>query len=191
MSAFASRAWIGVLLYALAACDDTSSEPDASRGSNNDSSAPSEETGTREHDAGRDAGARDAEADARASEPLDAASSALDGGGVDARANDASADAQDASLTIACSVLAPTECPTPMPRYADVAPIFKARCAVCHGASWTGQWPLDTYRHVVDWEDSIRAHLLECTMPPLDSGVPMTNAERMQILDWIRCDTPQ
>lgn len=191
MSAFAPRAWLTVLLYTLAACEDTSGEPDGSRGLGDDSSAPSEEPGASAHDAGRDGGARDAQADAGAGEPLDAGGSTRDGGTVDARVSDASTGARDAAPAVACSVQAPTECPAPAPRYSDVAPIFKARCAVCHGASWTGQWPLDTYRHVVDWEDSIRAHLLACTMPPADSGVPMTDAERMQILNWIRCDAPE
>src|SRR4051812_1859778 len=30
-----------------------------------------------------------------------------------------------------CSVSAPTKCPDPAPKYADVVPIFEAKCATC------------------------------------------------------------
>lgn len=90
-----------------------------------------------------------------------------------------------------CSVMAPTTCPMPSPRYGDVAPIIASRCSGCHGKVWMGPWPLDNYEHVADWADTIRANLVDCTMPPADAGVPMTNTERMEILNWIRCGHPR
>jgi len=90
----------------------------------------------------------------------------------------------------ACEVAAPTVCPDPMPRYADVSPIFAARCTSCHNGS-DGMWPLSTYQHVADWYGEIRAQMLACTMPPLDSGQTMPTAERRAILDWIRCGFPR
>jgi hypothetical protein len=90
-----------------------------------------------------------------------------------------------------CTVSAPTECPDPPPRYADVEPIFKQRCAPCHGAKWDGPWPLDTYAHVADWSDVIRAHLIDCSMPPPEAGTPLPVEESETILAWIRCNTPR
>jgi uncharacterized membrane protein len=91
-----------------------------------------------------------------------------------------------------CMVSAPTSCATPKPRYADVAPIFEKRCVVCHnGAAPDSPWPLTSYEHVADWYDSIRAELLSCAMPPVASGMTMTDDERLAILSWIRCGFPK
>lgn len=127
------------------------------------------------HDAGRDAGldaGPDAERDA---------DSASDGG-----------DTSDAAPpSYACPVPAPAACPTPAPRYPAIAAIIKQRCASCHSPLWTGPWPLDTYGHVADWQVTIQANLLDCTMPPPDAGVPITAEERVEILTWIKCGLPQ
>jgi uncharacterized membrane protein len=90
-----------------------------------------------------------------------------------------------------CEVTAPTECPTPAPVYADIAPIIQQRCAVCHGATPEGPWPLNDYHSVADWQDDIRGDILNCSMPPSDAGLQMTREEREKILAWIRCGTPQ
>lgn len=89
-----------------------------------------------------------------------------------------------------CDVEAPTECPEPPPRYADVEPIFEQRCVVCHD-SRPPEWPLTSYRHVADWNDEIRAEMLRCTMPPFTSDVEMSTAERERILTWILCGYPE
>ena len=93
----------------------------------------------------------------------------------------------------ACGVVGPTECPSPPPLYADVAPIVGQRCAgPCHdGLLAEGPWPLTDYEHVADWADVIRGELLRCTMPPADSGVTMTLDERLALLTWIRCGHPE
>jgi hypothetical protein len=90
-----------------------------------------------------------------------------------------------------CTIEAVTSCPEPAPRYADVAPIFKQRCASCHVANWSGPWPLDTYQHVADWADVVRDMVRTCTMPPPEAGMPLPNEEAEQILTWIRCNTPR
>lgn len=90
-----------------------------------------------------------------------------------------------------CTIEAVTSCPDPAPRYADVAPIFKQRCAACHVANWSGPWPLDTYEHVADWADVVRDMVRTCTMPPPEAGMPLPNEEAEQILTWIRCNTPR
>jgi uncharacterized membrane protein len=86
--------------------------------------------------------------------------------------------------------MAPTTCPTPVPHYPDVQPIFQQRCVVCH-SDHSARWPLTTYKDVSDWYDTIRDDVLSCTMPPPDSGVLITNEERLAILTWLRCGFPQ
>jgi len=103
-----------------------------------------------------------------------------DGGGV---SDDASA--------LVCTVKAPTACPEPPPRWADVSPIFQAKCVLCHNGSPGGPWPLMQYQHVADWFDVVRAMLLDCSMPPPDAGVPMPDEERVAILTWILCGYPE
>lgn len=99
----------------------------------------------------------------------------------------------DAGLmfNVPCTVKAPTSCPDSPPRFDDVTPIFKQRCAPCHVSEWTGPWPLDTYSHIADWADTIRGHLVECSMPPPEAGTPLPNEESEKILTWIRCGTPK
>ena len=104
---------------------------------------------------------------------------------------DASVDAQTADAASAtCDTVAPTECPTPMPTYADVAPIFAARCLSCHDGTQE-QWPLTSYSHAADWHDLLRAVMLSCAMPPSGAGVEMPLAERQLLLDWLRCGYPE
>jgi hypothetical protein len=63
------------------------------------------------------------------------------------------------------------------------------RCTSCHNGTG-GQWPLNQYEHVADWYGEIRAQMLACTMPPVDSGSAMPLRERQTILTWIRCGFP-
>src|ERR1700759_3578916 len=104
--------------------------------------------------------------------------------------SDAGSDAaSQAQAPEGCPYSPPTVCPNPKPTYADVQPIFEARCFACHDG--TGQqWGLTSYEHVADWFGEIRAQMIACTMPPLDSGMTMSVSERMQILTWIRCGFP-
>lgn len=107
--------------------------------------------------------------------------------------HDSSGDAgsqTDGPPAVACMITAPTECPFPVPRYAEVQPIIQQRCVVCHSGQ-TDRWPLTTYQDVADWYDSVRDQVLNCAMPPPDSGVTMTVDERLAILKWIRCGFPQ
>lgn len=91
-----------------------------------------------------------------------------------------------------CNVQAPTACLDPAPKWAqDIEPIVEQRCVVCHYGAVGGPWPLDSYGHVSDWQSEIRGVILDCSMPPPDEDIHMTNAERMQILNWIRCGLPQ
>jgi hypothetical protein len=85
-----------------------------------------------------------------------------------------------------CHLPAPTTCPEPAVKYADIAPIVQQRCIPCHDGRST-HWPLTDYKHVADWQDIIRSAMLDCTMPPGDAGIPMPTEERMTVLHWIRC----
>jgi hypothetical protein len=90
-----------------------------------------------------------------------------------------------------CSVTAPTECPDPAPAWADVEPLFDGRCTSCHSGADGQPWPLTDYDHVASWGPEIRGQLLDCSMPPLDAGVPLVDDERLAILTWIRCGMPR
>jgi hypothetical protein len=89
-----------------------------------------------------------------------------------------------------CDPVTPSACPSPAPKYADVALIIKARCSSCHSDGQM-QWPLSTYSDVADWHDQIRVLIQSCMMPPLDAGIEMPVDERDTILAWIRCGMPQ
>ena len=98
----------------------------------------------------------------------------------------------------ACNVEPPMACPSDGPTYADIEPILQERCVVCHDGDPDNAlcpdsmcWALEDYTHVKDWKDSIRAAMISCSMPPPESNVTMTNTERMEILEWIRCGTPE
>jgi hypothetical protein len=90
-----------------------------------------------------------------------------------------------------CPVTAPTACPDPPLHYPDVAPIFTRRCVSCHYGAVNGPWPLLQYSHAADWNDVIRDMLFACEMPPPESGVMMTAAERVAILTWVLCGFPE
>ncbi|MEO8919200.1 MAG: hypothetical protein ABI488_17390 [Polyangiaceae bacterium] len=89
---------------------------------------------------------------------------------------------------IECTVKAPTACPDPPLTYPDVAPLFQSKCvSACHNGTPNGPWPLDAYQDAADWQDTIRDDLLDCSMPPADSGVAVSDEDRVAILTWVRC----
>lgn len=109
----------------------------------------------------------------------------LDAGPSDAAAGDAALP-----LPEGCPLTPPSSCSSPAPHYADVDAIIKNRCFTCHDGTGE-QWGLDSYEHVADWFNEIRAQMIACTMPPLDSGITMPSSERMEIVRWIRCGYPK
>jgi hypothetical protein len=90
----------------------------------------------------------------------------------------------------------PTTCPTPRVTFDDVKPIFQARCvSACHNGVTPDPnipgatlWPLVERMHILDWQDSVRAMMADCSMPPPDAGVPMTIEDRRAIIEFIRCE---
>jgi hypothetical protein len=93
----------------------------------------------------------------------------------------------DGAIPLACTVVPPTSCPDPAPRYSDIAPIIARRCLSCHWGAPEGPWPLTQYSHAADWHDVIRDQMADCSMPPPDSGATMTDQERVAIMTWILC----
>jgi hypothetical protein len=110
-----------------------------------------------------------------------------DGGDADRDGHTRDAGADTVQMPPPCTVIAPTSCPDPAPRYADIAPIVGERCVPCHYGMPNGPWPLNSYRHLVDWHDTIPDVLRTCLMPPPDSGMTMTDDERVAILTWLLC----
>jgi hypothetical protein len=96
-----------------------------------------------------------------------------------------------------CNVTAPTACPSDAPTYEqDIKPIIEQRCVTCHIGNRQSElcptcWGLTSYQHVADWDAVIRGAMLSCAMPPPDSGITMTDAERTTILEWIFCKLPE
>jgi len=99
--------------------------------------------------------------------------------------------------TVGCLTPAttPTSCPTPRVTFDHVKPIFQSQCVgPCHNgvtpdphSPGSTLWPLIEQQHIEDWQDSIRALLVDCSMPPPDAGVPMTIEDRRTIIEFIRC----
>lgn len=95
------------------------------------------------------------------------------------------AGARDAAVPVQCNALAPA-CPDPAPTFADVQPIFQARCVSCHYGAVGGPWPLEDYGHIADWQSEVRGALVSCSMPPPGMG-EIPDAERLAILNWLAC----
>jgi hypothetical protein len=85
-----------------------------------------------------------------------------------------------------CRLDPPTACPEPPVKYGDIAPIVERRCLTCHDGRGP-HWPLTSHQHVADWQDTIRAAMLDCSMPPAESAMTMPLEERMALLYWVRC----
>jgi len=90
-----------------------------------------------------------------------------------------------------CADVVTAQCPDPLPRYEEVAPIFEQRCASCHTGVDDAPWPLDNYLDVINWAPVLLDDLQRCTMPPADSGIAMTDGEREQLVTWLRCGYPE
>lgn len=91
---------------------------------------------------------------------------------------------------VVCTPL-PTECPGEAPSFANVvAPIIANNCSQCHNPDDHLAWPLSDPIDVADWSDSMLLNLAACLMPPRDSGIVMSDADREAINAWIVCGAP-
>jgi hypothetical protein len=87
-----------------------------------------------------------------------------------------------------------TDCATESPFYADVAPVFAARCSVCHHAGGLEtKYIFDTYAQVHD-NTAIRTRILTqiyaCRMPP-PCAPDLSADERRTMLKWLVCGAPE
>jgi hypothetical protein len=93
----------------------------------------------------------------------------------------------------------PIGCPTPAVTYGQVEGVLKRRCVdSCHNMMTPDPnknnepiWSLATYRHAVDWADTIRETINLCMMPPKEAQIPITVEERTLLVNWVNCKTPQ
>jgi hypothetical protein len=85
------------------------------------------------------------------------------------------------------------DCTTASPIYDDVAPIFAARCAICHRpGGYTTKYQFDTYAHIVSNMANLQAltQIYTCRMPP--SCAPNLHPdERQTLLKWLVCGAPE
>jgi hypothetical protein len=100
--------------------------------------------------------------------------------------------AVDQPAGVACPPPLATVCPDPPPSFAaTIVPILDASCNTCHDPNVPGApWPLHDYGDVLAWRGVIIPVLLDCSMPPEDSGVSISEVDRQQILTWLACDAP-
>jgi hypothetical protein len=78
------------------------------------------------------------------------------------------------------------------PTFESLQPILARSCLpACHDDSPDAAWPLTDYEDVRDWKLFVSQDLLQCAMPPIGSGYPITRADRETILGWISCGTPK
>ena len=97
-------------------------------------------------------------------------------------------DAEPAGF--ACTPL-PTECPGEAPSYTSVvAPIIENNCNQCHNQDDNIAWPLGDPTEIADWRDSMLLNLDACEMPPRDSDVILTHADREALNAWLVCGAP-
>jgi hypothetical protein len=86
------------------------------------------------------------------------------------------------------------DCATASPVYDDVAPIFAARCSICHHAGGLEtKYSFDTYAQVHD-NTTVRTRILTqiygCRMPPI-CAPNLSTDERQTMLHWLVCGGPE
>jgi hypothetical protein len=98
----------------------------------------------------------------------------------------------EGSIYASCTnVDASTTCAPGGSSFADLQPILARSCLpVCHDGSPDAAWPLTDYDDVQAWTNFVSADIIRCTMPPVNSGYPMSRADREAILNWIACGAP-
>lgn len=79
-------------------------------------------------------------------------------------------------------------CPASPPSYAQVAPVFQARCNSCHSAGGSAPDRLfDTYDHIAAQKEAALHQIYSCKMPT-PGYAPLTDAERQTVLSWLVCN---
>jgi hypothetical protein len=86
-----------------------------------------------------------------------------------------------------------TDCATASPIYDDVAPIFAARCTICHyPGGYEIKYRFDSYAQITSNMTNTRVltQVYSCRMPP--SCAPnLSSDERHTLLQWLVCGAPE
>jgi uncharacterized membrane protein len=81
----------------------------------------------------------------------------------------------------------PASCPQSPPSYAQVAPVFHAKCASCHSAA--GSAPdrrFDTYDEIARQQSATLDQIYSCKMPTA-GYTQLSTGERQLVLGWLVC----
>lgn len=107
-------------------------------------------------------------------------------------AGDGSVPDTDGARASSCPPPTSTACASPAPSFAaDISPILERSCDTCHSMDNTdGIWPLHEYVDVAAWSDLIISDLLDCSMPPPDSGTSFPESDRQKLFAWLACGSP-
>lgn len=100
-----------------------------------------------------------------------------------------------AGTTVDCKPGLPTTdaCATSAPSYtAEIAPLVQERCLGCH---FTGNpnstVVLTTQAQLNRQTQLVETQVYRCDMPPVDDGgIPLTDAQRTLLLQWLVCGAP-
>jgi hypothetical protein len=87
----------------------------------------------------------------------------------------------------------PDTCPSPAPSYqAQVGTLIQTYCAPCHSPSGVAfDHLLDNYDEVNSIHGSVLDQVNACNMPPADGGLPLPEADRKIIVEWVACGANQ
>jgi hypothetical protein len=94
----------------------------------------------------------------------------------------------------ACPTDDPTSCPASgAPSYAnDIVPIIQTYCntSACHGpGGLSSSFPLATYSQIEGRISTVHEQVVDCLMPRAP-GSDLTPADRVTLIDWIVCGSP-
>ncbi|HTQ05038.1 MAG TPA: hypothetical protein VMI54_14335 [Polyangiaceae bacterium] len=93
-----------------------------------------------------------------------------------------------------CKAGLPTKdaCATNAPSYAtDIAPLVEARCLGCHfKGNPNSSVVLETQAEMSQQTQLVETQIYRCEMPPADGGIPLTDTERTELLQWLVCGAP-
>jgi cytochrome c5 len=94
------------------------------------------------------------------------------------------------SAALSCpAVDASATCQTDGEAFDAILPILQKSCIPCHDTSAPdAAWPLTAYSDVEAWSGVVEGDLLKCAMPPADGGYPLTDADRLALINWMICN---
>src|SRR5690348_10110035 len=105
------------------------------------------------------------------------------------------------ALGLSCSLLLAGAAAAQGPTYSkDIAPIYQAKCQICHHDGDVAPFSLNNYDDALTWAFDTRRVLLQGSMPPwkpvagygeFRDSYSLTADEKQTILDWITTGMPE